>query len=318
MSDGFAYAIDADGAATPIAIDESPGAQGALVWTHLTLADDAVRAWLQQRARLPRVILDALTANETRPRCEAVGDGAVINLRGLSTKGAEQDDALASIRIYALAGRIWSVSRQPLDAIERTCAAVKAGKVRDPGDLVTAIATAITEELDPVVADLGDSLDDCEEALDAHRAFALRRAVTRVRIDAIGLRRFVLPQRVALERMANLGADWLSPDDRLHLAATADRAARMAEELDAIRERAALVHETLTDLRAEQLDQRSLIIAIVAMVFLPLTFLTGLLGMNVDGIPYAREPWAFWGVVGVCTAMAIAIAAYFTRRHWFR
>lgn len=318
MSDGFAYAIDADGRATPIAIDDAPGAKAALVWAHLTLADDAVRAWLQQRARLPRVIADALTASETRPRCEPVGDGAVINLRGLSSRGEDQDDALASIRIYVLAGRVWSVSRQPLDAIESACTKVKAGKVRDPGDLVTAIATAIAEELDPVVADLGDSLDDCEEALDARRAFALRRAVTRVRIEAIGLRRFVLPQRVALERLANLGADWLSAEDRLHLAAAADRAARMAEELDAIRERAALVHETLTDLRAEQLDQRSLVIAIVAMVFLPLTFLTGLLGMNVDGIPFAREPWAFWGVVGVCAGMAVAIAAYFIRRHWFR
>ncbi|NEL27822.1 MAG: zinc transporter ZntB, partial [Xanthomonas perforans] len=81
--------------------------------------------------------------------------------------------------------------------------------------------------------------------------------------------------------------------DRLHLSAAADRAARMAEEVDSIRERAALIHETLTDLRAEQLDQRSLQIAIVAMVFLPLTFVTGLLGMNVEGIPFAKEPWAF-------------------------
>lgn len=91
----------------------------------------------------------------------------------------------------------------------------------------------------------------------------------------------------------------------------------MAEELESIRERAALIHETLTDLRAEQIDQRSLIIAIVAMVFLPLTFITGLLGMNVAGIPFAHEPWAFWGVFWLCVVMAVVIAAYFIRRHWF-
>jgi zinc transporter len=91
----------------------------------------------------------------------------------------------------------------------------------------------------------------------------------------------------------------------------------MAEEVESIRERAALTHETLTDLRGELLDQRSLVIAIVAMVFLPLTFLTGLLGMNVDGIPYAHEPWAFAGVVGVCVTMSLGIAGYFIHRHWF-
>lgn len=315
---GFAYAVAADGTARSIAIDDSPAATDALVWTHLVLDEIEVRDWLTTRAALLPFVVDALTATETRPRCDAADGGAVINLRGLASESDHAGDSLASIRMYVAAGRVWSVSRQPLDAIERACTALQAGDVRDPGDLVTAIASAITEQLDPMVADLGDQLDDCEERLDARDAFALRRSVNRVRVEAIGYRRFVLPQRQALERLANLPAAWLSEEDRLHLASTADRAARMAEELEAIRERAALVHETLTDLRSEQLDQRSLVIAIVAMVFLPLTFVTGLLGMNVAGIPYAQEPWAFWGVVGVCGTMAVAITAYFIRRHWLR
>ena len=315
---GFAYTVAAAGDVKSIAIEDAPTAQGALVWTHLALGENEVRAWLTDRAGLPPFVVDALTATETRPRCDAADGGAVINLRGLASASHAADDALASIRMFVAAGRVWSVSRQPLDVMERVCEAVRAGRILDPGDLVTEIALAITEELDPMVADLGDELDDCEESLDSHRAFTLRRTVNRVRVAAIGYRRFVLPQRQALEKLASLPAAWLSSDDRLHLSGAADRAARMAEELEAIRERAALVHETLTDLRAETLDQRSLVIAIVAMVFLPLTFLTGLLGMNVEGIPYAREPWAFWGVVGVCGVMALAIAAYFIRRHWFR
>ena len=96
----------------------------------------------------------------------------------------------------------------------------------------------------------------------------------------------------------------------------ADRFARMAEELESIRERAAIVHDELTDLRAEELDKRGLVIAIVAFVFLPLTFLTGLLGMNVEGIPYAKEPWAFWGVVGVCLLVGMGVIGYFVWRRW--
>ena len=69
-------------------------------------------------------------------------------------------------------------------------------------------------------------------------------------------------------------------------------------------------------LRAEQLDARSLVISIVAFVFLPLTFLTGLLGMNVEGIPYAKEPWAFWGVVGVCIMLSLLVIGYFVWRRW--
>ena len=78
------------------------------------------------------------------------------------------------------------------------------------------------------------------------------------------------------------------------------------------------MHEQITDLRAEMIDTRALLISIVALVFLPLTFLTGLLGMNVNGIPFAHEPWAFAGVVGVCVAMAAAIVGWFLKQHWFR
>src|SRR3546814_2390197 len=88
-------------------------------------------------------------------------------------------------------------------------------------------------------------------------------------------------------RISDWSSDVCSSD--LHLAAAADRAARMAEELDSIRERAALMHEALTDLRAEQIDSRSLLISIVALVFLPVTFITGLYGMNVENLPYAKE-----------------------------
>jgi zinc transporter len=177
---------------------------------------------------------------------------------------------------------------------------------------------AITAELDPIVADLGDSLDECESALEANNAFELRRRVTRTRSEAIGYRRFLFPQRAALEKLAALPCDWLHDDDRQHLGTAADRAARMAEEVESIRERAGLMHETLTDLRAELIDQRSLIIAIAAMVFLPLTFITGLYGMNVEGLPYAHEPWAFDAITAGCALIAIGITAYFIWRHWTR
>lgn len=310
-----AWHIEGD-KATPIDPLAAVDTTGGFVWIHLHGDGDVVAAWLRTHAHLPDYVIDPLTAVETRPRCDAIGRGAFVNLRGLSDDQLTSADPLASVRLYASAGRVHSVTRRKLTAFHTVVEAVEGGGVADPGDLIVAFASAITEQLDPLIADLGDTLDECEEALDPTRIFEQRRAVTHTRVRAIGYRRFLVPQRSALEKLGQLPGDWLQADDRLHLAAAADRAARMAEEVDSIRERAALIHETLTDLRAEQLDQRSLQIAIVAMVFLPLTFLTGLLGMNVKGIPFADEPWAFAGVVALCVAMSAAIVAWFVRKHW--
>jgi len=289
-----------------------------LVWVHLSTNEVRAQVYLRDRAGLDPAVVDALTAQETRPRCEAFAHGALLNLRGRSDEELPGTDPLASVRVWAVKGRVFSVSRKRLSAVADVERAVEGGQVADPGDLIAAFASAITADLDPHVAALGDELDACEERLDARSAFAMRRDVTRVRAAAIGYRRFLQPQRAALERLSELPGAWLEPDDRAHLTAAADRAARMAEEVEAIRERAALIHETLTDLRAEQLDHRSLVISAVAMVFLPLTFLTGLYGMNVKGLPGADSPYGFDAIAAACALIALGVTAWFLRAHWFR
>jgi zinc transporter len=312
---GFAYLVHDDrvDAATPdVALTQSC----AFAWIHLDGRTDETIAWIQEQARLDPLVAGALVATETRPRTEFINGGALVNLRGRSSEEMRSSDPLASLRLWAEKGRVISVSRLPLVALPHVRKQIEAGSIRDPGDLIAALASAITADLDPEVGELGDRLDDCEEMIDGDKTVELRRTVAKARSQAIGYRRFVAPQRLALERLAETEADWLDEADRRHLREAADRAARMTEELESIRERAALIHEALTDLRAETIDSRSLIIAIVAMIFLPLTFITGLLGMNVQGIPYAESPWAFWGVVALCLTLALGVAAYFIREHW--
>lgn len=314
--ESYSYRV-AGGRSSAIPLGEAMAERCDLVWVHLPQIDEDTTRWLHEAAGLDDYVVDALTAAETRPRCEQVGEGAIVNLRGRSHEELDSSDMLASVRIWGSKGRVFSVTRNPLFAVAAVKAEVEAGHVLDPGDLIAAFAVAITADLDPEVADLGDRLDDCEETLDQRRSFEMRRVVGRVRRAAIIYRRFLNPQRAALERLASLPGDWLADDDRLHLAAAADRAARMAEELESIRERSALMQETLTDLRAEQINARALVISVAAMVFLPLTFLTGLYGMNVEGLPFAREPWAFAAISGVCVAVGVGVVAYFARARWF-
>jgi len=313
---GFAYRV-AEGKAERLDIAAAMEATGELIWIHLTSNDEQAQSWLGETAGLPDYVVDVLTTTESRPRCDALGEGAFLNLRGRSNEEMTASDPLASVRIYAIAGRVFSVTRRTLTAVADVVTSVEGGTIADPGDLIAEFASAITEELDPEVGQLGDELDDCEADLDADKVFELRRKVTKVRSTAIGYRRFVQPQRAALEKLAALPCDWLHDDDRLHLNSAADRAARMAEELEAIRERSALMHEALTDLRAEQIDSRSLLISIVALIFLPLTFLTGLYGMNIEGLPFAKEPWAFDVIGGICIAITVGIIGYFSAKRWF-
>lgn len=313
---GFAYRVDREQVERIDIHQALICDRGELVWVHLTTGDDRARKWLTERAALSDYVVDALTAAETRPRCDQFEDGALVNLRGRSDEDLGAGDPLASVRIWATKGHVFSVTRRRLSALAEVERCLEGGKIHDPGDLIAEFATAITADLDPQVADLGDRLDACEESLSQAKIFELRQTVNRVRSEAIGYRRFLNPQRAALEKLAGLPGHWIEPDDRLHLTAAADRAARMAEELESIRERSALVHDALTDMRAEQLDQRGLELSVAALVFLPLTFVTGLYGMNVEGLWFADRPWAFNAIVGLCALIAAIITVWFLRNKW--
>lgn len=311
--------VAGDGPVREVEPAEAMGYQGGgFAWVHIEEKDDVDLAWLSPKYGVPEVAASALTARETRPRCDEIEDGALINLRGPAAVELDDSDKLVSIRLWVRRGKVISVSRRPLLATADVQDRTRAGLIHDPGDLIAAFARAISKQLDPEVAGLGDRLDACETDIQEQQLFRLRIAIAQIRSDAIGFRRFVAPDRDALETLAELPFEWLAKDDRLHIREAADRFARMTEELEAVRERAALLHEQITDLRAEQLDQRSLLLSIVALVFLPLTFITGLLGMNVRGIPYAEEPWAFWGIVAFCVAVGVVVLAYFARIHWLK
>lgn len=308
VGDGPPRRIDAKEAAAY----QGPG----FLWLHVDSLDEADTAAVT--GDVPDIAASALVATETRPRCDRIGDGALVNLRGLGECPPDSSDRLVSIRLWVRKGKVNSVSRFPLASSKIVTAEMEAGQITDPGDLVTAFARAISRELDPEVASLGDRLDDCESALEERQVYRMRTEIARIRADAIGYRRFVAPNRDALLTLASLDFVWLAEEDRLHLREAADRFARMTEELEAVRERAALLHEQLTDMRAEQVDQRALYISIVAFIFLPLTFITGLLGMNVEGIPYAQHEWAFWGVFAFCLVVGIIILGWFAWRHWLK
>ncbi|SMF64785.1 zinc transporter ZntB [Allosphingosinicella indica] len=310
VGDGPVRRLDRDEAAAYA----GPG----FIWVHLENASDDELLDIRAHDDIPEVAANALVAFETRPRCDRIDGGALVNLRGPAVQDTDDSDRLVSIRLWVHKGKVNSVTRRPLAATQAVKAEMEAGRILDPGDLVAAFARNISMALDPEVAALGDLLDECESGLDEGNIYNMRREIAGLRGDAIAYRRFVAPDRDALQALAALDFEWLADDDRLHIREAADRFARMAEELEAVRERAALLHEQLTDLRSELVDHRSLYISIVAFIFLPLTFVTGLLGMNVGGIPYAHSPWAFWGVVAFCFVTGMGVFAWFMVRHWLR
>ena len=108
--DSFAYIV-ADRRAREIPPDDARDAvrgDGSLLWLHLHGPDETAAAWLALKGDVPDAALGALVAAETRPRCEPIADGALVNLRGVGDAAIGSGDPLNSIRLWMQDGRVVS------------------------------------------------------------------------------------------------------------------------------------------------------------------------------------------------------------------
>ena len=260
----------------------------------------------------------ALLAEETRPRCSVLPKGLLIILRGVNLNpGADPEDMVA-LRMWLGGNRVITVRGRRLMAVQDVHDELDAGGgPATQGGVVVAVAERLVERIGPVVLDLNEKLDHLEvQTLDGATE-GLRPQLAQLRREAIALRRHIAPQRDALASMCSAATDLLADSERMRLREVGDRVTRYVEDIDALRERAAVTNDELGTQLAETMNRRMYVLSLVAAVFLPLGLLTGLLGINVGGIPGTNYEWSFTIVTLLLIAIGGCAAWWLRRRQLF-
>lgn len=315
-----AYLLDGRGGGRRLGWDEIAGWQPAdgVLWVHLDRAADTSRQWLQENSGLDALVVQALLAEETRPRCAPVDNGVMLFLRGVNLNPGSDPEDMVSIRLHVHERRIVSVRLRRLLSVNDLCAALEQGHgPRDAADFVIDLTERLTDRMAGVIGDIDDTVDRLQAQTLQTDGRRLRGELTRLRAEIIALRRYLAPQRDAMARLAQVNLSWLAPTHLLHLREQADRVTRYVEDLDAARERAAVTQEELGNRLSEQMNARMYVLSIVAGIFLPLSFLTGLFGINVGGIPLADSPSGFLEVALILAAITTFEIVLFRWRRWF-
>ena len=182
-----------------------------------------------------------------------------------------------------------------------------------PAALLVEIAAYMIDRMGPVLAVMNDVVDELEEEVLEAPGHELRTKLSRNRRQAISLRRFLAPLREVLTRLYTDRTPVFDDMSRSHLREIADRLTRYIEELDSARDRAAITQEELAGRLADEMNKNMYVLSIVAGIFLPLGLLTGLLGINVGGIPGTQSNWAFAIVCIILVGLAVTVLWLFRR-----
>jgi zinc transporter len=316
-----AFAITGDGKGTELTgnqVSETIKADD-LAWVHLDANDPEARDWLNKEiSYLDHIIVDALLAEETRPRLLEFENGALLILRGVNLNKDAQAEDMISIRLWIDEHRIITVQRRPLSSTQDIQERLLAGKgPKNSGDFITTLASRLFERMEPTFSELDTNLDDVEEVVMETPDTSLRQKITSIRKQAIIFRRYIAPQRDVIAYLRTSEQDWLDQMHKRRLQESLDRVVRYIEDLDTIRERAQIVKDELTNALADRMNKNMYMLSIIAAIFLPLGFLTGLLGVNVGGIPGADNADAFYMFSGGLLILVILQFVIFKKLKWF-
>lgn len=299
-----------------------------ITWVHLQGDIDNARHWLVESKCMDNACIDALCNELTRPRLFVSQEEAlVLTLRASGNsleEHIEQNRETLSLRLWMSGNLLISISRREVTAVSDTVQKLRARAkgIRSIHHLLFQICDKVTDALTDWTSELEETLEQIEDAWDEKHNIDTA-TLHGLRQDMSQIRRYLGPQVDTFERLGPTIIEYFAASDEeqqqiARWREIANAAKRDFEALSEMRERVSILQDAIEQQTRESTHRTMYLLSVVATFFLPLTFITGLLGMNVNGIPINDRSWAFWAVCAFMLFLAFVQWLLFKWWQWLK
>lgn len=265
------------------------------------------------------LLLEDIVNMPQRPKAEAYGDQLLIIVRMVhplsSGKVILEQVSVIVGKTYVLTfqehyGDVFDPVRKRIN--DETSMVRKHG----PDFLAYALIDTVIDGYYPVLEEIGDHLEDLETDVVSNPSPQLLSRLNQFKNQLVNMRRGIWPQREAIGQLARGDEGAISKEVRLHLRDTYDHCVQITEVTEMYREMVTGLMGVYLSAIANRTNEVMKILTITATLFIPLTFMAGIYGMNFDHMPELHNKWGypiFWCVMIVVTAFMMI---FFYRRGW--
>lgn len=271
-----------------------PIPHNAYQWLQFDLTKPDTSQTIRSIDGLDELFVEALLKEETRPRLLISNDDMLFMLRAVNlAEGADPED-MVSVRMLVSKNRIITCQRRSILSVNDLVSQVEAGNSpKSTAHFLVYLCERLIFRMGDFMEDIEDRSAEIEELVLDNEDEDYRNDIHNIRRQIIQLKRFLVPQREAFMKIQLEKTSWITQKQQLRFREITDQLIRYLEMLDAARDMGTVSQETLYNRQNEEMNKRMYVLTIVAAFFLPLGFFTGLLGVNLAGIPSAESPLAF-------------------------
>jgi zinc transporter len=304
--------IDAESASRWL---QDSGDAGSFLWLHFSLSNAATIRWLRAHLRLPESFYDSLQETAVSTRLEQQDEHLVAMLLDLQFNALPDSSSISSVSLYIGPRLVVSARLRPLRSVDRLRASVRAGRnFRSSAELLAQLLREQAGVLSDTLRESTGRVDAIEDQLLANRVTTSRRELGTLRRLLVRLQRLLAPEPASLFRLLSRPPAWVTEVDAQELRQAAEEFATAIGDSSALAERVKLLQEELTSLVTEQTNHTLFVLTLVTVLALPVNIATGLLGMNVGGVPLAASTHGFSVVVSLLAASTALLAWLLWRR----
>jgi zinc transporter len=287
-------------------------------WLHLDYNRDATHDWLTNHAHVPETAAEAMLDEDTRPRCENHKEGTLFIGRGVNlAEGADPAD-MVSVRAWIDHDRLITVVMRRLRAAEDIAKDYDAEPEAfpTPAHLLARLIDRMVDRMDPIIDQLVDDFDEFQQRVIDEEPGITTADLAPMRLRALTLNRYLVPFRTATTELSRGPEQRIAPDVASDLRVAADRLTRYTEDLAALESRAVVTKDEIVSAHNERLNRRLYGLTVLTAIFLPLTVLTGALGVNLAGIPFSDNPNAFPIALIACGVIVVLELFLLKKLRW--
>ncbi len=292
------------------------------------LGDAETLIELGERFGLHRLVLEDVVNVGQRPKVESYDDHLFV-VATLITDSLPEQLSLVLGKSEQLGGRVLlTFQERPGDCFGGVRERLRRGRptIRRSGPdyLAYALLDALVDAYFPVVQSAQEDVERLEKALTSSAAEDCVSKIHHLKSRLLQLRRILTPQREAFNSLVRDADGFIEADTAIHLRDCYDHLLRLIELVEVAREQCSDLLNLYLSIQSNRMNEVMKVLTIIATIFIPLSFVAGLYGMNFDpqvspwNMPELGWRYGYPAALLVMAAIAVALLALFWRRGWFR
>lgn len=314
--DGIVEAIDA-----PTSDCAPPLDPTGVTWINVFgIHDVDLIATLGEQFGIHPLTLEDIVNTAQRPKAEEFDNYIFVVLKVMTYNEAHHEIEIETVSMVLGEGYVISFQEHEGDVFEMVRDRIRGAKGRirkQAADyLAYALMDAVVDAYFVALEHIGDYIEDIEDEIVADPEPAHMREIHRLKREILYLRKSVWPLREEVSALLKSESSLIHDSTRVYLRDVYDHTIRVIDMVETNRDILSSMHDTYLSSVSNRMNEVMKVLTIIATIFIPLTFIVGVYGMNFDHMPELHWRWGYLGVWGFMGTITAGMAIYFRKKGW--